>query len=341
MYWLLIYNRLTQVHQKPIPENWPSVSIIICVRNQLSEFKHNVHLFLEQDYPHFELLIVDDDSTDGLESWIHEISKFTDKISYFKNQKTQEGKKQALTLGISNAKFDWLALTDADCKPTGPMWLKSMVACLNNNQKIILGYAPYQFTPGILNRFIRFECCFNALQYLSASQAGFPYMGSGRNLMYHKTVFNPIALQNEKIYGDDDLLINAVSDSKNTTNCLIPDSFICSEAKRTYARYFKQRWRHYAASLHYNLISSTLLLIYFSSFIGLYFCIILLIYYKNYFTASSLYVCHLLVSWPVFYTKLKIIKEKGLSGYFPILQVLYCIHLILQFPFLWIKKKHW
>lgn len=78
-----------------------------------------MHLFLEQKYPQFELLIVDDDSSDGLESWIREISQNEPKISYIKNQKTQAGKKQALTLGISNAQFEWLALTDADCKPEG------------------------------------------------------------------------------------------------------------------------------------------------------------------------------------------------------------------------------
>lgn len=216
-----------------------------------------------------------------------------------------------------------------------------MMQCLNNNQKIILGYAPYHFTPGKLNQFIRFECCFNALQYLAASQIGFPYMGTGRNLMYHKSIFNPQALQNKQMYGDDDLLINAQSNSTNTIQCLNPESFIYTDAKSSYIDYFNQRWRHYAAALDYNLKSGILLLIYFSSFIGLYVCMFYLLYQNNYFIASSLYVCHLLVSWPIFCNKLNIFKEKNLCIYFPILQIVYCLHLILQFPFLWIKKKHW
>lgn len=341
IYWILIYNRLKPTIPNILFRDWPPVTLIICVRNQFSVFKERFHLFLEQDYPQFELMIVDDDSNDGLESWIRELSKDDAKISYFKNRKTQAGKKQALTLGISNAKFEWIGLTDSDCVPAGKNWLKSMIQSINNNQKIILGYAPYQFTPGILNQFIRFECCFNAIQYLSASQIGFPYMGIGRNLMYHKSIFNPQALQNKQMYGDDDLLINARSNSKNTTLCLNPDSFIYSDAKSSYIDYFKQRWRHYGAALHYNMFSSILLLIYFSSFIGLYLCLIALIYQKNYFIASSLYVCHLLVSWPVFCNKLKIIKEKNLCFYFPLLQIMYCLHLIFQIPFLWIKKKHW
>lgn len=341
IYWLLIYNRLILPVQNNVEVEWPPVSIIICIRNQFPVFKNNIHLFLEQNYPQFELLIVDDDSSDGLESWIREISQNEPKISYFKNQKTQAGKKQALTLGISNAQFEWLALTDADCKPEGKNWLQSMMQGITNDQKIILGYAPYQYVPGILNQFIRFECCFNALQFFAASHAGFPYMGSGRNLMYHRSIFNQQALQNERMYGDDDLLINARSNSDNTGLCLNPKSFIFTDAKSSYIDYFRQRWRHYAAALHYNLMSRVLLLFYFISFIGLYVCIFYLLIQKNYFIASSLYVCHLLVSWPVFRSKLKLFKEKNLSNFFPILQILYCLHLIFQFPFLWIKKKHW
>lgn len=92
IYWLLIYNRLIIPVQKNAKAEWPPVSIIICIRNQFPVFKNNLHLFLEQQYPQFELLIVDDDSSDGLESWIREISQNEPKISYFKNQKTQAGK---------------------------------------------------------------------------------------------------------------------------------------------------------------------------------------------------------------------------------------------------------
>lgn len=341
IYWLLIYNRLKNSYRQIIDPEWPPVSVIICIRNQSIVFKEAIKLFLEQDYPQYELLIVDDDSGDGLESWIYETKKIESKISYFKNNKTKAGKKQALTTGITNAKYKWLAFTDADCRPTGKYWLKSMMASRKKNDKIILGYAPYQYKQGFLNKFIRFESCFNALQYLSASQIGFPYMGSGRNLVYHKSVFNADALQNELMYGDDDLLINAQSNSKNTCNCIESESFIYSDAKSTYLGYFKQRWRHYAASLHYNISSSLLLLTYYCSFAGLYLSVLFLLYQKSFYMASSLYVCHLLVSWPVFCNKLKIFKEKELCLYFPFLQIIYFFHLLLQFPFLWIQKKQW
>jgi hypothetical protein len=65
-----------------------------------------------------------------------------------------------------------------------------------------------------LNRFIRFETVYSAVQYLSFALNGSPYMGVGRNLIYHKSLFaeaNGFKSHEKIASGDDDLFINQVA----------------------------------------------------------------------------------------------------------------------------------
>ncbi len=336
IYWLLIYSSLKYYKtQASVSKQFP-VSIIICVRNQLNQIQSNLEFFQTQVYPEFEIILVDDDSTDGLEEWVNDQKFDINKFSYLKIEKTKDGKKQALTSGILHARYDYLALSDADCKPISNRWLQSMMEARQENHKIVLAYAPYQTSPGLLNKFIRFETAFNALQYLSFAQRNIPYMGVGRNLIYHKSLFHLDALHLNLSFGDDDLFINAVAKPDNTSICLNPDSFVMSQPKYSYAHYFKQRWRHYAASHHYKTSSKIILAVYFGSMYCFYLSLFVLLVQKDFFSFSILLCLHGFILWPVFCTKMNLLKEKGLCLIFPLLLGFYCLHLMLLFPFGWV-----
>src|SRR6185436_15548935 len=134
--------------------------------------------------------LVDDDSDDGTEEWVTNLLQNYPKLKYYRNHKTAAGKKQALIMGISMASHSWIALSDADCRPASSSWLKTMMSYVGENTKIVLGYAPYSKQSGLLNKLIRYETSLSSHQYLSAAQLGFPYMGTGRNLVYHKSIFD-------------------------------------------------------------------------------------------------------------------------------------------------------
>jgi hypothetical protein len=164
-------------------------------------------------------------------------------------------KKYALTLGIKSAKYEWLLLTDADCRPSSNNWLSSMAKNFSETTQFVLGFSPYQQRPGFLNAFIRFETLISGMQYIAFALAGMPYMGVGRNLSYRRSKFLEVKGFNNftKITGgDDDLFVNQHARKSNTAVCVDEDSIVTSFPKTTFASFFKQKTRHLSVGKYYR-----------------------------------------------------------------------------------------
>src|SRR5690554_3619654 len=181
---------------------------------------------------------------------------------------------------IKGSKHVILLLTDADCKPASDQWLKQMAGKYTPKKKIVLGYATYRKTPGFLNKVIRLDTTFIALNYFSFAKSGIPYMGVGRNLGYTKEVFmnnsgfkSHYSIQS----GDDDLFIQEVAKKKNYTITLSPSSFCYSGSEKTWEDWVSQKSRHYTTSGRYPLFKKLLLGIYPLSLILLYITLVSLI----------------------------------------------------------------
>ena len=166
-------------------------------------------------------------------------------------------KKYALTLGIKAAKNENLLFTDADCKPVSHKWIYEMTEHFNIEKTIVLGYGKYKKEKSLLNLLVRFETLITAIQYFSYAKIGSPYMAVGRNLAYHRSEFfyakgfiNHMHIKS----GDDDLFINQVATSKNTTTCYSKSSFTESVPEMSFNAWFKQKRRHVTTAKHYKSI---------------------------------------------------------------------------------------
>jgi glycosyltransferase involved in cell wall biosynthesis len=243
----------------------PPVSIIVCARNEAANLRKNLGKLLAQHYPVFELIVVDDTSEDESLLVLEEFKTKNPHLQVIKKEiKESSGKKAALALGIASAKYEWLLLCDADCEPASEAWIAGMMAARSKAEtKIVLGFAPYHHYPEWVNRWIRFETCYTALQYFSAAAWKIPYMGVGRNMLYHKSLYKKYShiLTTEKglASGDDDLFINAAADAQNTEFCLDPKTFVFSEPKRSFSALYKQKTRHYSTGTSYKLMHQILL----------------------------------------------------------------------------------
>jgi len=179
------------IEEVPISARKP-ISIIICARNEIKNLQQYLPLVLDQQYPEFEVVVVNDRSWDGteefLEAWEKEHSNLK-VVKILDNEKFIAGKKFAVTMGIKAAKHDWLVFTDADCMPASANWLMDMQQPEDENTDIVLGYSPYLKRRGLLNALIRFETFFTAVNYLGFALKGMPYMGVGRNMAYKKSLF--------------------------------------------------------------------------------------------------------------------------------------------------------
>ena len=340
VYWLLFYGSIKTSSSKPTQNDDP-ISIIVIVHNDAERIFKLIQKLSSQSYSKFELLIMDHGSTDLLQS---KIQQFSDKlkINYFYIKKTSEGKKEALELAVREAKHSYLLLTDADCNPASNEWIKTMISNVKKEQYIVLGYSPYAKTSGVLNAFVRWEAWINALQSFGACQMGIPYTGVGRNLLYSKSLFDFKALQSDHLVsGDDDLLINSVANNSNCSYCLDEKAFVFTEAKKTYQEYFKQRRRHYSASVYYHPVSQFYLLMYFGSLFFFYVSIFILIFSSLWMIGFLLYFIRLSITMEQAKILATDFKENDLWFKTQLFEPLYLIHLLLQIPFIFFPKKQW
>jgi cellulose synthase/poly-beta-1,6-N-acetylglucosamine synthase-like glycosyltransferase len=172
------------------------------------------------------------------------------------------GKKFALTLGIKAAKYEWVLLTDADCRPTSNRWIQEMAGSFSNKHNIVLGNSPYEASAGLLNSFIRFETIITAIQYFSFALLGKPYMGVGRNLAYRKNLFldsKGFSKHLEVTGGDDDLLVNSLAESGKVGIVLNASAQMRSKPKTTWREYWQQKIRHLAVGKFYSASSKFML----------------------------------------------------------------------------------
>lgn len=258
LYHWILFRRLAFHEKETGSYNDEPVSVIVCARDAYEYLVDLIPAILSQDYPDFELVIVNDCSQDETEEYLKELIRIhpevkvvnlTQNLNFFK------GKKFPLSMGIKSAKHDLLLLTDADCMPKSNQWIKGMMSAYKKNTEIVLGYGPYIERKGLLNKFIRFDTLYIAMQYFSLALAKKPYMGVGRNLSYRKTTFyrNKGFTSHYNIpSGDDDLFISQVADKSNTRIFIDSDNRIESEPKRTWSSWVHQKRRHYSTGIKYK-----------------------------------------------------------------------------------------
>ncbi len=244
------------------------VSVVITSKDDYYYLKKHLPLILNQDYPDYEVILVNDHSDDETEDYLKQLS---DQYPHLKvvnmsfSVSFYPGKKFPLSIGIKSAKNELLLLTDADCHVTSRNWIRNMQQGFDDSTQIILGYGPYQAQKGLLNTFIRYYSFFTAMQYLSFAVAKMPYMGVGRNLAYRKSLFykNNGFISHYKVpSGDDDLFINETANKTNVKICIDADSFTYSEPKTTFAQWINQKRRHLSTGKLYKSKHQFLLSLY-------------------------------------------------------------------------------
>lgn len=349
VYYWFFYRRLAFYRYNQVTGGPHPVSVIICAKNEVLRLKKYLSAILEQAYPDFEVIVVNDCSWDETSDYLESIAASYPHLKIVtiqEQEKYRHGKKFALTLGIKAAKNEYLLLTDADCIPASKNWLALMQRHFARNTEIIVGYGPYQKAKGFLNRLIRFDTFFIGIQYLSAALGKNAYMGVGRNLAYKKSLFfnsKGFAKHNHILSGDDDLFVNQNASSENTEVELDPESFTYSEAKTTFSDWLKQKKRHMSTSGQYKLGHSIFLFTnYISTLLFFLLLITLLILHYEWRILVSLYVGLQLLKLPIIYSCAKRLKEADLVWSFPLLE---CIHTFVQ-PFFYIanifsKQQTW
>lgn len=339
-YWLLIFSRLA--YHRPakknpsLQKNPPGVSVIICARNEAENLRKNLPHVLEQDYPNFEVIVVDDNSSDKSWEILLDIKKKYPILQLIQlKELTLPGKKVALSRGIEAARFEKLLLTDADCRPISKHWLSIMANSLQDEKEIVLGYSPYHLHAGFLNIFIRFEAVYTAIQYFSFALLKIPYMGVGRNLAYVKSLFRKQQGFLSHVHiasGDDDLFINQAANGRNTAIIIHPDTFVVSEPKRSWRGYYYQKSRHLTTGKRYRFSHQLLLGGLAGSHVMHYLGVLILLPTVTYAPGVILmFLVRMGVVLWMYARILKLLQDSSLRAWIPLLDAAFsCYYLFLS-----------
>lgn len=227
-FWLFFYKRPYSYQKKrretAVPEEMlPAISVIVTSKNSAEELAKNLPFIIEQDYPDFEVIVVNRGSTDDTDMVLKAAEQKYPRLYHTYVPAEADGineKKLALTLGIKAAKNDYLLFTEAYCRPCSKQWIREYGKEFTQGKEVILGFSRLEIPKKTaLRGFMLYDNLIHHLKFLSMAILRKPFMGIGRNLAYKKELFfkhkgySPI-LNLEG--GEDDLYINRIAPKKNT-----------------------------------------------------------------------------------------------------------------------------
>lgn len=135
-----------------IPGQFPKVSIIVPARNEEKEIEKCVRSLLAQDYPDFELIVIDDGSEDSTPEILDRLAQENShlQVAHLDGNLPRNwvGKAHALWQGVRRISSDskWLLFTDADTQHH-PGALKTAVGTALQTKSDLLSIGTYAETP--------------------------------------------------------------------------------------------------------------------------------------------------------------------------------------------------
>ncbi len=324
-YYLAFYRRISANRKKGRARKKPPVSVIICAKNEAENLAEFLPSVLNQEWPDYEVIVVNDCSEDDTEDILKLISADHPNLvvkTLHKESSLAHSKKMALFIGIKAATNEYLLLTDADCKPVSGKWIEEMMSHFIKEKDFVLGYGGYIKRRGLLNKYVRFDTMFIAMQYMGMALAGKPYMGIGRNLAYRKSLFfdnkgfgSHMNLQS----GDDDLFVNSLARESNTAVAVTPGSFTRSVPPPDWRSFRKQKIRHLSTSSYYRTGTKVWLLIEPFARLLNYGLFIYLISALTFWPATlAIFMITFIVKVAVFFYAQKSLNERDLVVFSPL-----------------------
>jgi len=233
-------------------EGLPRLSVIIPACNQDYLLRQNLPAVLEQDYPDFEVIVVDDNSTDETADILQQLQYRYPRLRTTFVPPTSRRishRKLALTLGIKAATGDWLVFTDADCRPAGNLWLRSLVGqssdhCSlitdNSNCDAVVGFTGVETSRGLGALVRRFDTQLRGLRLLGLAARGRAHMAYGTNMMYRRSIFFDAKGYSSHLNlerGDDDIFVNEHIAPRRIRAAVTPEArVVCTDTSRRHWR---------------------------------------------------------------------------------------------------------
>lgn len=254
----------------------PPISVIIFAKNSELYLEKNIPFFLNQKYKNFEILLINNASSDETDEVIERLKEKHSELKIVdveNNEAFWGNKKYATTLAIKAAKHEHLLFTEANCIPKSEFWIAEMAKTFSEQKTIILGYKKLVLGNSFTNFIIRFDHLLNTLKGFGGAKINQPYAAFGENYGFTKSEFFRVKgfVNHIKIReGRDDLFIRDAAKKKNTTYQIANESFIECETNITFKKWFSEKRNKIILQKQYKLKSRLFLNLFTFSKFGFY-----------------------------------------------------------------------
>ena len=274
LYYGLIWLRVGRYKESRLPSpdqvpdaEWPSVSVVLVAHNEAEQLKKSLPYLLEQDYPDFEIVVVDylsHDNTPFVLRVCAENYPNLKPITFREDVNMFRGKKYPLSIGIKSATRDIVLLTEPDAVPATFTWIREMMCGYMHGAQMVLGYSRMRDGKGLLAALQQYENLTLTASTVGMSLMGHPYTGSGRNLSYRREFFfqrGAFISHYSVPVGEDDIFVNHNASRSNTSFVLASDAAVEVEPLPDMARWRQRRIEHAVARRYYKPLDRWLLML--------------------------------------------------------------------------------
>ena len=167
------------------------VSVIITCSNKAELLKQNLEAFLTQEYPKYEVIVVDECSEDETQDVLSDLQQKYPHLKttrIFPETKFRRTKKIAINIGVLAAQYDVLLFSEINCKPGSGRWLHAMASYFTPDTAVVIGYSNYP----VDGAGGKFRCYFRFLWFwktMVLNRRGLQVVGNGNNMGYRKKYY--------------------------------------------------------------------------------------------------------------------------------------------------------
>ena len=243
----------------------PKLSVVIPASNQVELLAEHLPLILEQDYPDFEVVVVDEASDDGTKELIQQLQLRHKCLRYtFVPSSSTEicRRKLAVTLGVRAARSPWCVITTASAHPVSKHWLMALSKSMAPHCDLVIGYAnfdddrsPYSDRAIYEHLRMQLRCFRSAIGYGAMGGVESNFCVRKQAFLSHKGYADNLQVS----FGESHLLIDSMSTPLNVGVAVTPDSIVKEELPpyevwKNQRCYYREILRNSSKSAHYYLL---------------------------------------------------------------------------------------
>lgn len=306
LYYLAFYGRFVFRNEKKnlLSEDFPPISIIIVAHDEAHHLIKSLPELLTQDYPNYEVVLVNDNSTDETPQLALEMKNKYNNLHYVNmtsSVSTIEGQKFPLAIGIQAARHNVVVLTGSSCMPSSPYWLRQVAGRFVRRTRVALGHATYEKKPGFFNKLLHYDALETSTRAFAYTICKMPVMANGKNLAYNKEIF----FQNKEKYfrhsqlpfGEDCIFINEAV-KHDVCNVVASPEAVMAQYPISFSKWFHLKKFAVISRSYYKVIPRFLMK--WFNWLNFFFhvaaiaCLIVTILFKNWIMLGIVAGCILL-----------------------------------------------